>query len=227
MMKRISAVFSLLTILCAQSFAQDFSITAVVQKSGLSWEEAAAALLLAKVLDVDMTMVISTRKETAMPVFVIAPAVVIAKVGKKDLREIVKMKGKGHGWGLIAQRLGVHPGAFNKQRVALSKLSDDELIASVWTSVLTQAFNVPTSQIVKLQQRGLGWGDIIAALQVSSASKVPPEKVLVVWQEVGKDWNEVRNRFGVSPDWIPPIKAQEQPSSTPKGRGKGHGKNRR
>lgn len=225
-MKRMHIVFSLLAVLCAQSFAQDFNITAIVQKSGLSWEEAAAALLLAKVFDLDMTMVISTRKETATPIFVLAPAVVIAKVSKKDLREIVKMKGKGYGWGVIAHRLGVHPGAFNQQRVALSKLSDEELTASVWIQILTQSFSVPSSQIVKLRQKGLDWGDIIATLQVSTASQLPPEKVIAVWQEMGKDWSKVRSHFGVSPDWLPLVKSKE--SEVPaKGQGKGVGKGKR
>ncbi|MFN3420670.1 MAG: hypothetical protein ACK40X_02960 [Armatimonadota bacterium] len=223
MMKRTVIVFNLLSLLCANLFAQDFNITAIVRKSGLSWEEAAAALLLAKVLDVDMTMVISTRKETATPVFVLAPAVVIAKVGKKDLREIVKMRSKGHGWGVIAHRLGVHPGAFNQQRVALSKLSDDELIAAVWLTVLSQSFNIPTSQVVKLRQRGLDWGDIVATLQVSTASQSPPEKVIALWQEMGKDWSKVRSHFGVSPDWLPVIKAKGS-EALEKGRGKGVGR---
>lgn len=223
MLRRTIVVFNLLVLSCANLLAQDFNITAIVQKSGLSWEEAAAALLLAKVIDVDMTMVISTRKEAATPVFILAPAVVIAKVGKKDLKEIVKMRSKGHGWGVIAHRLGVHPGAFNQQRVALSKLSDDELIAVVWLSVVSQSFGIPTSQVVKLRQRGLDWGDVIAALQVSTASQSPPEKVVALWQEMGKDWSKVRTQLGVSPDWLPDIKAKgsEAPG---KGRGKGVGK---
>lgn len=223
MVKQAIVILNLLILLCANLFAQDFSITAIVQKNGLSWEEAAAALLLAKVLDVDMTMVISTRKETAMPVFFLAPAVVIAKVGKKDLKEIVKMRSKGHGWGVIAHRLGIHPGTFNQQRVALSKLSDDELIGEVWLSVLRQSFSVPASQIVKLRQKGLGWGDIIAVLQVSAASKLPTEKVIAHWQEMDKDWSKVRSHFGVSPDWLPPIKATSG-EGVGKGRGKGVGK---
>ncbi len=224
-MRQVNIVFGLLVVLLARTFAQDFNITAIVQKSGLSWEEAAAAILLARVLGVDMTMIISTRKETTTPVFVLAPAVVIAKVGKKDLREIVKMRSKGHGWGVIAHRLGVHPGAFNQQRVALSKLSDDDLIAAVWVQVLTQSFGTPTSQILMLRQKGLNWGDVIAALQISAASQSPPEKVIAHWQEMGKDWAKVRSHFGVSPDWLPPVKVQGgEVTGTGKGRGAGKGK---
>jgi len=222
-MRRASVVLGLLFALLARSVAQDFSVTAVVQKSGLSWEEAAAALLLAKVLDLDMTMVISTRKETSTPIFILAPAVVIAKVSKKDLREIVKMKGKGHGWGVIAHRLGVHPGAFNQSRVALDKLSDDDLVAAVWVQVLTQSFGVAPSHVNKLRQKGLGWGDIIAALQVSAASQTPTEQVIALWQKMGRDWSRVRSHLGVSPDWLPAVKAKGSEGAE-KGRGKGKGR---
>ena len=226
-MKRTIWAFGLLAVLSVNSFGQEFSITAVVRKSGLSWEEAAAALLLAKVLGVDMTMVISTRKEASTPIFILAPAVVIAKVSKRDLREIVKVWGKGHGWGVIAHRLGVHPGAFNQQRFVLSKLSDEDLVTSVWLTVLNQAFGVPTAQIVKFRREGLEWGDVIALLQVSSASKNEPEKVLTRWREMEKDWSRVRAHFGVSPDWLPQIEKQErnrERERSPKGHGKGRGK---
>jgi len=226
-LKRAIWAFGLLAVLSVNSFAQEFSITAVVRKSGLSWEEVAAALLLAKVLGVDMTMIVSTRKETSTPVFILAPAVVIAKVSKKDLREIVKMRGKGHGWGVIAHRLGVHPGAFNQQRVTLSKLSDEDLVTSVWLSVLSQAFGIPTAQIAKFRQEGLEWGDVIALLQVSSASKTEPEKVLIRWREMERDWSRVRAQFGVSPDWLPQIEKQErnrEKERSLKGHGKGRGK---
>ena len=226
-MKRTIWAFGLLAVLSVNALAQEFSITAVVRKSGLSWEEAAAALLLAKVLDVDMTMIVRTRKETATPIFVLAPAVVIAKVSKKDLCEIVKVWGKGHGWGVIAHRLGVHLGAFNQLRVVLSKLSDEDLVTSVWLSVLNQAFSVPTTQIVKFRQEGLEWGDVIALLQVSAASKTEQEKVLACWREMGRDWSRVRAQFGVSPDWLPRVEKQErnrERERSPKGHGKGRGK---
>jgi len=72
-LKRAIWAFGLAVVLSANAFAQEFSITAVVRKSGLSWEEAAAALLLAKVLGIDMTMIVTTRKETSTPIFVLAP----------------------------------------------------------------------------------------------------------------------------------------------------------
>ncbi|MFA0757744.1 MAG: hypothetical protein KEFWMYNX_000122 [Candidatus Fervidibacter sp.] len=224
-MKRWSVLAVAASLLYA-AFSQEFSITAIAQKSGLSWEEAAAALLLAKTFGVDMTMVISTRKEAATPVFALAPAVVIAKVSKKDLREILKAHSKGHGWGVIAHQLGVHPSAFNKQRVALNKLSDDDLEASVWLSVLSQVFGTPSEQIVVLRRQGLNWGDVIAALQVASATRQSPDKVLVIWQQSGKDWTKVRAKLGVSPDWLPSPQKSDEDAKEAKGKGheKGQGK---
>lgn len=216
-------VFLIAASLLHAAWAQELSITAIAHKSGLSWEEAAAAVLLARALGVDITMVISTRKETAMPVFVLAPAFVIGKVSKKDLREILKAHSKGHGWGVIAHQLGIHPGAFNQQRATLSKLSDEELEASVWLGVLSQVFRVPSEQVITLRQQGLPWGDVIAALQVASATQQLPDKVVVAWRESGKDWSKVRARWNVSPDWLPTPKPHADDLSHPKGKGRGHG----
>ena len=219
-------VFLLAASLLHAAWAQELSITAIAHKSGLSWEEAAAAVLLARVLGVDITMVISTRKETAMPVFVLAPAFVIGKVSKKDLREILKAHSKGHGWGAIAHQLGIHPGAFNQQRVALGKLSDEELEASVWLGVLSQVFRVPSEQVITLRQQGLPWGDVIAALQVASATQQAPEKVVALWRQSDKDWAKVRAKLSVSPDWLPVLQKSDGVEGEAKGHGKGKGKGR-
>ncbi len=222
----------LLLLLAALSWAwgNDFSITAVVRKSGLSWEEAAAALLLARALDLDATFIISTRKEAEKPVFALAPAFVIAKVGKKDIRQILKEHSKGHGWGVLAHRLGVHPGAFNQSRIALSKLKDDDLIACVWLMVLSQTFRIPQERVVELRKQGLTWGDIVTALQIASGANAPFERVLTHWRKE-KDWAKVREQFGVSPDWLPSTSEQQSSSDKSakrfppsKGHGRGHGK---
>lgn len=39
----------------------------------------------------------------------------------QPVEEILKNKNRGIGWGVVAQRLGIHPGEFNKARIALKK----------------------------------------------------------------------------------------------------------
>jgi hypothetical protein len=154
-----------------------------------------------------------------------APAIVIVSASKRDLREILALRRKGRGWGVIAHQLGVHPGAFNKRRVALTKLSDAQIEAAVWQQVLAQIFAVPPPQIIVLRQKGLSWGDVLAALQVAAAARMTPEAVLVVWRNAGKDWAKVRAHYGVSPDWLPPVSGMGELKPAPLGyeRGK-HGK---
>lgn len=213
-------------------FAGEFSVTAVIQKSGLSWEEAVAAILLAKTFDLDLTMIISTRRQSTTPVFVLAPAFVIAKVSKKDVKDILKERSRGHGWGVIAHRLRVHPGVFNKARVNMSRLGDPEIEVSVWLTVLSQAFGYPQSQIVALKRKGLDWGELIAVLQISSCARKSPDEVIKVWRKT-KDWAKVRSHFSVPLDWLPDVKAQKEGESNLKGSpehakgpkpGKRHGK---
>jgi len=43
------------------------------------------------------------------------------KLTGKSVGDLVKEKNQGLGWGVIAQRLGIHPGEFNKARIALKK----------------------------------------------------------------------------------------------------------
>ncbi len=226
-MRRLSIALILSALSLLPAWGQDVSITAVVQKSGLQWEEAIAALLLARVLDLDATFIIQTRKETATPVFVLGPAFVIAKASKRDIKEILSARGKGHGWGLIAHRLGVHPGVFNRSRIALDKLSDDDLIASVWLSVLTRTFPFSQDTLVRLQQQGLSWGDMVTVLQIAAGANTSPEQVLAHWRKE-RDWAKVREHFGVSPFWLPsPAKTSDlnPPNEKGKGpRGRGRGK---
>ncbi len=222
----------LLSAAAAGGMEQQWSVTAIARKEGLTWQEAVGVILLAEVLDVDVTLILTTRREAKQPVFAIAPAIVIGSVTGRSPSSILAEKSKGQGWGVIAHRLGLHPGMFNKHRVWLEKASDDEFGLAVWGLVLTKAFGIGQDQITSWQKMALSVPDMMALAQAAQGSKTPPDKVLDLWKKE-KDWDKVRAKLGVSADWLPPVRKGDKAAGRPdhpgvgkeKGRGRGHGRN--
>lgn len=212
-------------LLLAWSAAADegVSLTAVVQKHNISWEEALGGVLLARALDLDVTVVFSTCKATGSSIFPLAPAFVLSKESRKNVQEILKRHRGKAGWGSIAHQLGVHPGAFNKTRVWLSKASDDEVVEALWILVLGRYFDFSSRQLRNWRRQGLTWGDVVAALHIASGAGISPKKVIAAWRE-NKNWDRVRSQFRVSPNWLPGEKARKPPSQ---GQRQGQGKAQR
>ncbi|MCS7224814.1 MAG: hypothetical protein NZ959_09705 [Armatimonadetes bacterium] len=231
-MKRLAAALTALITagILVPALSQDWSITAIARKSGLNWQEAAATVLLSELLDINATLILSTRRETKEPVFGLAPAFYIAKVSGQPVAVVWKGKGKGQGWGMVAHRLRVHPGVFNKSRVWLQKASDEEFNWVLWMMILSKVFKARAEQMSAWQKVGLSVGDMISLFQIAQGSQTPPDQVLSLWTKE-KDWDKVRKKFGVSPDWLPPIKkiGREKPEeveSVREGNGKEKGKGR-
>lgn len=153
------------SILTAGPFAKaDLSVAAIVEKHSLSITEAAAALLIADALDLDVTAVIRTGAQAGQSLVTLGPAFVIARDTKMGVLDVWR-KGKGRGWGVIAQELGWHPGTFNKMRV------QGDLDRVIWVNLATSRFKHPPSVWEKLEKDGFKRPDIITAFVLSGGDK--------------------------------------------------------
>ncbi len=206
------------------ALGQTWSVTALVEKKNVSWEEALGAVLLADLLDLDATFILSTGRETQTSVFVLAPALVIYRDVGVDPLVLLRKHRQGKGWGVLAHELGVHPGVFNKTRVGLSSARDGEIEGAIWLSLLGERYGADGQVVSALRARGLGWGDVLAVIHIGHYSRKGPWDVVKVWEKRGKRWDKVCEEFGVSLE-APRGRKKEPKEGAGKGagRGKGHG----
>ncbi len=102
-------------------------------------------------------------------------------------------RSQGIGWGEVAHRLGVHPGAFNKDRVWLQKHAgrdtDDDFRLIVFAVVIQKWFKVPSPEVIVVFKAGQPHIDVFAAVYLGS--------------QVGKPWTQLLREKPKKPDgWV-------------------------
>ncbi len=164
------------------------------------------------------------------------------------VEEVQDLRQQGLGWGQIAQRLGMHPGTFNKLRKSGAFDRD-----AIWGSIYKERYGVRESDLAAIRRRGGSMRDALPACIIARGSRTSPATVYTRYKRDG-DWErtassykvDLRNhskyaRKSASPKRITPVsvgtgKGHEKikarahrsdhgkPSDSGKGLGKSHGK---
>lgn len=117
--------------LVAPNARSDIDISVFASKQNVSLVEAAGAVVLAEMLGLDATFVVSTGKSLGVSVYDLGPALVMSRHCGVPVSELWHKHEKGRGWGVIAKEHGIHPGAFNKTRVWLDRAHDNDVYSAL------------------------------------------------------------------------------------------------
>ncbi|MCL6624578.1 MAG: hypothetical protein K6T17_08200 [Fimbriimonadales bacterium] len=212
-----------MVFLPALVFGHQWNVTVLMQKSNVTWEEALGAVLLADLLDLDATFILSTQKEVRDSVFVFAPALILYRHTGVEPKVLWNKRCAGKRWGVLAHELGVHPGVFNKARVGLLSVKDEEVEGAIWLSILVKRYGADARVVSDLRSRGLGWRDVIAVIHVGHHTGRKPQEVAKAWEKRGRQWDKICREFRVPLE--PPRESERKglggkPAS--QGKGKGH-----
>ncbi len=158
----------------------------------------------------------------------VAPILSASSNGQVRPDTVWKLRRKGLGWSQVAQRIGMHPGTFNKLRVAGAFDS-----GKIWSNALTNKFAVTGSDIAAVQKRGASPQDTIAAILIAKASYRTTPIVYEEFRKAGK-WELIRRKNDVDfSNWKnytkaqSPVEGQGKPMgrrNAPKNNSKGNGK---
>lgn len=200
--------------LCVSGLAQ--SVEQIMQRHGLSWEEALAARLLADEVQAPIPALIEARKSTGLDIFRLAPAAVIQP---RTPQNPAALHAKGHGWGVIAHRLGIHPGTFNKMRKGLKDVPDRDLEDDIWRRILIRRYGISESELNRIR-KSRNWNDIVPAVHISKTKRIKIDSLVTRRME---SWDRYRrtNRVPLDP---PVISGKDKQQPTTPGLGKGLGK---
>jgi hypothetical protein len=151
--------------------------------------ERIAVAVLADKFGIDTREVIVLQQQTRLPVYELAPVLEGAYYFKQRPTTVWQLRQQGLGWGQIAQRVGMHPGQFNKLRKS-GAFDEDRF----WSTSYRERFGIPDSQIVVLRQRGGTLEDVLAAIIIGKLTNKAPQ--------------DVYNRYTVERSWTT-ISAEE------------------
>lgn len=156
--------------------------------------EKIATVVLADKFGIDTREIIVIQQQTRLPVYELAPLLEASYHLKQRPATVWQLREQGLGWGQIAQRVGMHPGTFNKLRNQGAFDRD-----RFWTSSYRERFSVPDDQIAVIRQRGGTLEDVLAAIIVGKLTNKSPQDIYARYQ-IERSWATVASVANVSWD---------------------------
>jgi hypothetical protein len=214
---RISSLI-LAAAVSAASLAQlkDTHLNDLLGKKEISLGEAAVAVVVSEALDLDTKYLLSRAARFEAPYWDYADIFSLERKSGKSASEIAALRAQGHGWGVIAKKIGMHPGEFNKMR------KSGGFGRQLYYSGLNRK-GVPMPDIKRAEDRGMTIEEIVIAGVLSGGKRDKFEEILKE-RSAGQGWDT--KNLGKPDKWSKPRgKAKAAPGkSKGKGRGKGRGR---
>ncbi len=139
--------------------------------------ERIAVAVLADKFGIDTREVVVLQQQTRLPVYELSPILEGSYYFRQRPTTVWQMREQGLGWGQIAQRVGMHPGTFNKLRKQGAFDRD-----RFWAMSYRERFGVPETQITVVRQRGGTLEDVLAAIVIGKLTNKPPQDVYARYQ---------------------------------------------
>lgn len=177
------------TRIVAATVALLSTVNAVAQADALL--DRIASEILASKFGVSVTEITRLQKMSGLSIDGIAPVLSASSCGNTTPERVWALRRQGLGWGEIADRIGMHPGTFNKLRAAGAFDSP-----SIWNNALRLRFEVSGREIQAAQRRGATPQDMIGAILIGKATGRSMQAVLDEHEDV-RDWESIRSKHGV------------------------------
>jgi hypothetical protein len=143
-------------------------LSRVIGDHRLSPLEAAAAIVIGDALGINVESLVQTQRTTNTSFGTLGPAMVISRDTGQSLDYVLQNKPKGEGWGNVAKRLGMHPGAFNKMRAKGGTFENQ-----VWMNMLHSKYQFPESEYSRVKRQGLTDLETVLAVVKSEGRRDP------------------------------------------------------
>lgn len=113
--------------------------------------------------------------------------------------QVAASRSRGHGWGVIAHDLGIHPGTFNQMRKGLDpgKARDRDLEDAALQWFIATYHGAPRRDVSRWKSRGHSPVHIFVALDLASKCGAAPADVLAL-RHRGKSWQAIAANLGLS-----------------------------
>lgn len=118
---------ALVTICAAQKIDE---IRNTMSRYSVSWKDAAQLTSMADQFNLSVPQLIEARRNYRLRNDDLNTGLYFRKFSRQDLNYVYKLRASGMGWGVIARKLRIHPGTFNKMRKSWNR--DSDVYDDVW-----------------------------------------------------------------------------------------------
>lgn len=139
--------------------------------------ERIAIAVLADKFGIDTREIVTLQQQTRLPVYELSPILEGSYYFKQRPATVWQLREQGLGWGQIAQRVGMHPGTFNKLRNQGAFDRD-----RFWTTSYHDRFGTSNTQISVVRQRGGTLEDVLGAIVIGKLTNKPPQDIYTRYQ---------------------------------------------
>ena len=191
---------AVLAVLCCTPPAwSDLDIGVGVVLADLDLGEALLIGAIGEFFGLETSVVACYHKDHKMGLPEIVGSIYLARLAGVEHHRVAGSKSRGHGWGRIANDLGIHPGTFNKLRKGfdIGKGSDASFEEAVLIWFLSEYYGTPQSKILKLRRATQPLLTIFVALDLASKSGRSLGHVLGE-RSRGASWKHTATAIGLS-----------------------------
>jgi hypothetical protein len=176
-------------------------IAPLVTRNGLTWEDAAATVILAQTTNQTPDAVIALRSsDLATTSFMdLAPAILMAWSGNRPLADVYSLYTGGTPWVDLAAQTTLAPTFWNSSLVPTNSWTNQDFTTNMWQSLLFNSLFVPTSEISWFGTENIPLEQQLVAAVIGREFNLPVREVLAAYNAAGGNWTTVENNFIASP----------------------------
>jgi len=195
--KTLVALVVLVTAVAAPPASADVSVG--VGGGDVSLGEALLIGAVGSFFGLDTKVVVGCRQRERLSFSHIVAMMYLARLAGCDHHHVAALRARGHGWGRIANDLGIHPGTFNKMRKGLkpAAVGDKAFEECVLIWFVATYHGASRHNIHRWKRRGRSIPDIFIALDFSAKCGKRPDEVLA-HRSNAKSWHTVAAAVGLS-----------------------------
>lgn len=145
--------------------AKQLSVAALVRKDNVSLADAAAAIAISQALGLDAQIVITTGRQYRTPIYDLGPVYYFCSEAHVPFDRVWALRKRGHGWGVIAKELGIHPGDFNKMRVS------GDFDRYSWSQILQRRYDWRDNDFDYYAKRGVTGPRLVTNVVLSNGDR--------------------------------------------------------
>lgn len=139
------------------------TISTFATTNNMTWEDAAAALALARAYNMQPDMIITQRGTVTSPYFDLAPAYMIASQSGKPFTEIWQMYNNGTTWMDIAHQLNVSPTYYNPSSTDMTSWTNTDFQNGVWTYILQNSYKMTPEDFTYFNEQHVPMNQVVVA----------------------------------------------------------------
>lgn len=173
----------------------------IIRTHSLTWEDAAAAYVIADAMNIAPEAVIAMRTtDLADTRFVdLAPALVMSWYAKKPVTEIWTHYLGGLNWVDLATRYELPTSYWNSSMASTTGWGNQDFTTHFWQSLLMSNLAVPSTEFTYYTTANLPLDQWLVASVVSRQFNIPARDVITAYSAANNNWDTVVANFSANP----------------------------